>query len=163
MPIKVCWTDNGPFALCDTPAEAAELLRAVTGMEKLPTSQTPKASTERSASAGSVLPTEEQTMGKFLSELKPLHKNFLAALAHSPEGIDGERLASEVGMRARQFGAVVGAISKNAKRNNIRIAQLMLSEARFEGARRYRFFQPRALLQRHAGKIAAQQELRLAG
>jgi hypothetical protein len=160
MPITVRWAHNGPFAVCDTVAEAAEMLRLGAALE----APSPKETAKPSADKPDPPPiSEDQAMDRFLFELKPNQKNFLSALSHYPDGVKGEDLAREIGGESRQFGAVVGAISKNAKRNGIRIKQLMLSEMRFEGSRRYRFFQPKALLQRYAGKIVAQTALRLAG
>ena len=160
MPIKVCWAENGPFALCDTVAEAAELLRLGSTLDK-PSAKDPATVTRSGPEPVSL--TEDQAMERFLAELKPNQKNFLAALAPHSEGIHGDDLAQEIGMESRQYGALVSAISKNAKRNGIKIKQLMLSEMRFDGPRRFRFFQPKAVLHKYAGKIVAQQELRLAG
>jgi hypothetical protein len=142
---------------CGSASEAADL-----GIRLAEAKENTKPS-DKTSGPEAVALTEDQSMDKFLSDLKPNQRNFLAALAPHSEGIKGDALAQEIGMEGRQFGALVGAISKNAKRNGIKLSQLFLSEMRFDGPRRYRFFKPKALLQRNTGKIGAQPELRLAG
>jgi hypothetical protein len=151
MPIKVFWVEDGPFALCDSPAEAAELLRLV---EPAPTEAT--ANLRRQTAAQAPL-SEEQSMARFLAELKPNQKTFLSVLSNYEDGIVGEHISKETGLEAVQFGAIAGAISKNAKRNRIKIGQLLLSETRFEGPRRFRFFQPKPLLLKYASQLLEEQ------
>jgi hypothetical protein len=164
MPITVRW--EGLAFECGSPSEAVDLGRQLVGassLEKPSARESSKSPADKTPGPEAVALTEDQSMERFLSALKPNQRNFLAALAPHSDGIKGDELAQEIGLESRQFGALVGAVSKYAKRSGIKVNQLLLSEMRFDGPRRYRFFKPKLLLQRHAGKIGAQPELRLAG
>ena len=152
MPIKVFWNEGGPFALCDSPAEAAELL-SLSGRAD---SQGPKGTSPE------LVPlTEERAMERFLADLKPNQKTFLAALVGKhPDGTTADQIQQEIAARPKQLGAILGSLSKTAKRNDLKITQLVLSQTRFDGPRRFRFLQAKPLIMQYRGKIA-QEDLKL--
>ncbi len=158
MPFKVCLSENSPFVMCDSPEEAMALMRA---WQQADSEQPQKESAGRRNQDKTAL-TEEQAMAKFILELKPKHRTFLSVLSHHADGITGEKLAVEANLETSSFGALTSAISKNAARNQIKYKDLLLSDMRFDGSRRYRFFKPKPLLMRWAGKIVGEQ-LKLAG
>ena len=162
MPIKIYWENGVPFAVCDTVAEAAELLqvRLAIPNEKPGNRDAPAV---RSPEPVSAPLSEEQAASQFFADLKLNQRNFLIALSSHPNGVRSDDLAQEVHMETNQFGAIMSNLSKTGTRNGINMDQLIISEARFEGSRRYRFFQPGPLLQKHSAKLIAKPELRMAG
>jgi hypothetical protein len=52
------------------------------------------------------------------------------------------------------FGGILGGISKNADKYGFKTKSFVISEMRFEGARRFRHFQPGPLLLKHSTLLA---------
>jgi hypothetical protein len=80
-------------------------------------------------------------------------RKFLKALLNYPTGIEGTEFGKVCGTEPDGFGGVLGAISKQTKKVGLTIDDLVLSEARFEEERRYRWLAPMKLLLEHKGKL----------
>jgi hypothetical protein len=128
-----------------------------------PQANTDEAPTTEKARGPKPAVDEDQAIRQFVADLKPEPRRLLGALVRYPDGINGDDLARELGIATRQFGGLLGSISKNANKAGIRAKQLLVSEMRHEGPRRFRFLKPKALLLRCASKIEPQPELRIAG
>jgi hypothetical protein len=135
MPYKVFFKENGPFALADTPEEAAALLRlgTVSGIEFIKLK-------------GTILPAEQERVRAFWLGTNKNASRFLTNLLKYPEGITGERFAEEMGLAPEKFGGVLGGASKIAKKHSLKFEDFVISEMRTEGTRRYRWLCPGTLL-----------------
>jgi hypothetical protein len=141
MPIKVMFSENGPFALVDTPEEALALLKANhngTGQLAFRTA-TPAVTSD--------------SISKFFSTINENAKKFLMILAKHPDGVKGETFAQETGFAVEKFGGILGGASKIAKNSGIAFKKMVISEMRTEGAHRYRFLRPGALLVQHSPEL----------
>src|SRR5437868_6900860 len=132
MAIKVQWEADGPFAICDTTAEAMELLKHAR-------SSSNGAGTQRNKHEhlGKAQTTEDK-MDAVFSGINDKAKKLLKALLNYPQGVEGEDFGKVCGTEPAGFGGVLGGISKEAKKVHLTIDDLVLSEARFDGPRRYR-------------------------
>ena len=148
MPIKVYWQDGGPFAVCDSAQEAAELLRLSRNG-----AISPAVKINEPIRSSALESTRPPDLSKFFSKINANAKKIFSALAKHPNGITGEDFAKEVGVSSDKFGGILGGASKNAKNLHFELNQLMLSEVRVEGNRRYRFLQPTPLLVANADRI----------
>jgi hypothetical protein len=135
MPYKVFFKENGPFALADTPEEAAALLRLGAG-----------SAIDFIKMKGTILPTEQERVRAFWLETNKNASRFLTHLLNHPEGITGEKFAEEIGLAPEKFGGVLGGASKIAKKNSLKFEDFVTSEMRTEGTRRYRWLCPGSLL-----------------
>jgi hypothetical protein len=135
MPYKVFFKENGPFALADTPEEAAALLRlgTVSGIEFIKLK-------------GTILPAEQERVRAFWLETNRNASKFLVHLLNHPEGITGDKFAEEIDLTAEKFGGVLGGASKIAKKHSLKFEDFVSSEMRTEGTRRYRWLCPGPLL-----------------
>lgn len=148
MAVKVMWGPDGPYAIADTPAEALELIKAGAGSNRDGASAMPQRFPR--SEPPSDPPPEEQRVLSVFKEINERGRKLLAALVKHPEGTFGENFATEINEEPAVFGGIAGGISKIAKRNNVKMAQLYRSEMRFEGARRYRWMAPGPLLLKYA-------------
>jgi hypothetical protein len=143
MAVKVQWEADGPFAICDTPAEAMELLRQA------------RSSTNGGGSGKGRAPASKEpstdNMETMFNSVNDKGKKMLKLLLDYPQGIEGEQFSKACGIDSSGFGGVLGSLSKAARKANLNIDQFVQSEPRFEGKRRYRWFAPTKLLteQRH--------------
>ena len=143
-PYKVFFKEDGPFALADTPEEAAALMKAlgVSGPASLPI-------------VGIFPEATPDAIRKFWKELNENGKRFLSLLAQYPNGVKGERLSSELELPPEKFGGVLGGASKIARKHNLDFGQLVISEMKSEGTQRYRWLCPGPLLLRYSDEIPA--------
>ena len=147
MAIKVRWDADGPFAICDTTAEAMEMMKhghsSANGTDQ-------RSSREQSG--------EPEGMGDKIAadsqEINDKAKKLLRAIANHPQGMEaGEDLAKECGIDINGFGGTLGAVSKYAKKVGITIDRLVQSESRLDGMRKYRWFAPTKLLLEHKNRL----------
>ena len=133
MSIKVMFSENGPFALVETPEEALALLRASSnGSGHLFTTSSAAVTSD--------------SITSFFSGINENARKFLQTLAKHPSGVKGEAFAAETGFNVETFGGILGGASKIAKNNRIAFKKMVISEMKTEGARRYRFLRPGPLL-----------------
>ena len=144
MAIKVQWDQDGPFALCDTAAEAMELMKQARSHGN--------GSLSQKRDQDEPLTTDEKMVAIF-GGVNAKARTLLKALANYPTGVEGEEFAKVCGTEVVGFGGVLGAIAKQTKRVGWKLDKLVQSEARFEGERRYRWLAPTKLLLEHKGKL----------
>lgn len=135
MPYKVFFREGGPFALADTPEEAAALLRVGTNP-----------AVDFLTLAGTIIPSEPERVRSFWEDINHNARNFLIHLLNHPDGVTGDKFTEEIKLGSEKFGGVLGGASKIAKKHNISFALLVESEMRVEGTRRYRWLRPGQLL-----------------
>lgn len=141
MPIKVMFSENGPFALLETYEEALALLKANSnGSGQLNFKTNAPAVTLDSISS-------------FFSAINDNARKFLKILAKYPDGMKGEAFAEETGFAVEKFGGILGGASKIAKKHGIAFKKMVISEMRTEGAQRYRFLRPGPLLVQHSREL----------
>lgn len=150
MAVKVQWDSDGPFAICDTPAEAMELLqhaRAASNGAKRPQTEGTRSPTEDKAK------TPEDKVDAFLSCANDKGKKLLKTLLEHRSGIEGDQLSSILGIDSSGLGGITGSLSKCANKAKLNLGLILISEMRFEGSRRYRWMAPGKLLLEHAEKV----------
>ena len=142
MAIKVQWDADGPFAICDTTAEAVELLKQA----RIPGNGNGQAST------GVASQTTDEKVAAIFAGINDKARKFLRALLVNPQGVEGnETLGKLCGTDPAGFGGTIGGISKESKKVGLAIEMLVKSEVRFDEARhRYRWWAPGR--PRHAGR-----------
>lgn len=141
MPIKIMFSENGPFALVETPEEALALLKAHgNSLGQL------------SLKTGSPVPTLD-SIGNFFSAINANARKFLKLLAKHPDGVKGELFAQEAGFSVEKFGGILGGASKLAKRFGISFKKIVISEMKIEGTQRYRFLRPGPLLMQYLQEL----------
>ncbi len=135
MPYKVFFKENGPFALADTPEEAAALLRlgGGTGIDFIKLQ-------------GTIVESEQERIRSFWLEVNSNATQFLTHLLNHADGITGEKFAEEIKLVPEKFGGVLGGASKIAKRHHLDFGKIVISELRTEGTHRYRWICPGPLL-----------------
>lgn len=143
MAIKVQWDTDGPFAICDTAAEAMELMKQARSSIKGPTGPLRKSEPQ----------TMDDKMSAVFSGINEKARKLLKALLNYPSGVEADEFGKVCGTEPAGFGGVLGAISKQAKKVDLTLDKLVLSEARFEGTRRYRWLTPAKLLIEYKGKL----------
>lgn len=144
MPYKVFFKENGPFALADTPEEAAALLRLGVG-----------SAIDFVKLKGTIIPAEQERVRAFWLETNNNASRFLTNLLKYSGGITGEKFAEEVGLAPEKFGGVLGGASKIAKKHNLKFEDFVSSEMRTEGTRRYRWICPGPLLLKYKDEFKA--------
>jgi hypothetical protein len=143
MPIKVFFSENGPFALVGTLEEAAALMKMGT------------AKTIELEMVGKTGLTESESVKEFWKDINQNAKNFLSYLLIRPEGVKGDKLTEDVGVAAEKFGGILGGVSKIASRYNLALSGILVSELRTEGTQRYRWLQPGPLLLKYKQEVLA--------
>jgi hypothetical protein len=144
MAVKVQWDTDGPFAICDTVAEAAELLKQARSLSN----GTPKEKSEVP-----MIKSGEDRIDVFFANMNHKGKLLLKTLLNYPSGVEGEEFSKAVGIDSSGFGGVMGSLSKAAKKGRLTLDQFVKSEAKFEGARRYRWLAPGRLLVEHKNRV----------
>jgi len=147
MAIKVQWGPDGAFAICDTPAEAMELLK-----QPRNGSGSSREQSHAQQSQNEKL-TLEQKAGAVIEGINDKARNFLKTLLRYPQGIEGEDFGKVCGTEPAGFGGVMGGISKEAKKVGLTIDDFVESEARFEGNRRFRWLEPAEVLMEFKDKL----------
>lgn len=146
MAIRVQWDDDGPFAICDTTAEAIELLRQARASQHN--------GTHKTKPEVAVVPRRaEERVDAFLAATNDKGKLLLKSLVDYPTGVEGEEFNKVLGIDSAGLGGIMGSLSKAAKKARFSIDQFVTSEARFEGARRYRWMAPTKLLMDHMEQV----------
>jgi hypothetical protein len=147
MAIKVQWDTDGPFAICDTTAEAMELLKHA--RSSADSAGGPRHKREQPSETQ----TTDEKMAAIFSGINDKARKLLKALLNYPQGVEGDDFGKVCGTAPLGFGGVLGGISKEAKKVGLTIEKLVQSEARFEGTRRYRWLAPAKLLLEHRDKL----------
>ena len=135
MPYKVFFKENGPFALADSPEEAAALLKLGAG-----------SAVDFMTLRGTILPDEQERVRGFWMDINQNARKFLTHLLNHSEGITGEKFSEEISLASEKFGGVLGGASKIAKKHSLRFEDFVSSEMRTEGTKRYRWLCPAPLL-----------------
>jgi len=148
--IKVFVAEGGPYALVETPEEAATLLKhlGVKGPTSLPV-------------YGRSALSEDEAILKFWSGINKNAKLLLSHLMKYKDGVKGERLSEEINLPLEKFGGVLGGASKIAKKYGFSFGKIVESEMRTEGTQRYRWLCAGPLLVRYKEKIALSGLLKL--
>jgi hypothetical protein len=136
MAIRIQWGPDEPVAICDTVAEALEVLQRGSGPHRNNGKQ------QRTAPA-------QGNVAELFDEINDNAVRVLGIIANSPNGIEGQQLSDASGISLISMGGVFGGVSKLARKHNLTIERLIDSETRFEGGRRYRWFAPTDLLVQH--------------
>lgn len=144
MPFKVYMSEGGPFTVVETAEQAAQLMKLASNGHGQLSLSIPVHEPAKS--------TEEEVRN-FFSAINQNAREFLAGLARHPKGIDAAKLAEELKCDTSVFGGILGGISKNSAKNNFKVKQFVISEMRFEGARRFRHFQPGTMLVKHSSML----------
>jgi len=155
MAVRVIWQDGGPYALCDTPEEAARLLQLGSGDQGKGASANATTSAELACRE---VPDEGETMTAILTRINGNARNFLRVLLGFPGGVSGRDFETAVGIGAVKWGGTIGGISKIAKKSGVPVKKLIISEFRAEGSRRYRWLKPGPLLLKHRQKLPGKEE-----
>lgn len=147
MPIKVFWGKEGPYAIADSPSEAAELMRLASNGNK-PT-----------VGAKKHLPIEvepiepKQAFRATLKELGRETRKFLIALSNHNTGVRGPTLKEESNVDPVSFGAIMTNIAKAAQKHALKREDFLSSEVHRNGKTRERFFTPGPLLQKYGAEL----------
>ena len=145
MPLRVFMHEGGPFTEVENEEQAARLMRLFSNGHRQLTLNMPSVEAAK---------TTEDSVKEFLSSLNQNAKRFLGALAKHSKGMEAEELSAETGQKTSVFGGILGGLSKNAEKFGLKPKAFVLSEMRFEGARRFRHFQPGSLLLKHSALLA---------
>jgi ribosomal protein L22 len=144
MPFKVRLMEGGPYIEASTAQEALDLIRIASNGHALNTTRTSVAQT-------SAEPFDQQnSFRQVLGEINDRARAFLTALLRHESGVEGQEFAHELKGETTMFGGILGGISKRADNHGISIDDLVISEFKVEGARRFRFLQPGPVLRRYA-------------
>jgi hypothetical protein len=144
MPIKVYLDDHGkPYAEAESAAEAVELMKLWGGVSK----------NGIGATAQTRLFDEPSAMNKLLMELQERPKKLLKALVDFPQGTDGDKVSEVSGEPTTAFGGLLGSVSKQATKLNLKPQHIFISEMRGSGTKRIRFMQPGKLLMKYSEQL----------
>jgi hypothetical protein len=143
---KVQWDSDGkPIIACDTLAEAIELAKHGSPLN---------GTNQQSKSARAEPQTVSDQVTAVFAGVNSKAKNLLKGIANHPQGVElNESLGQECGTEPAGFGGVLGAVSKEAKKVDLTVDQLVRSEIRFDGTRRFRWLAPTKLLLEHKNKL----------
>jgi len=145
MAIRVQWETDGPFAVCDTADEALELLRQARSlsnghvMTSAGVAKLPKVASKQHAGI-------DQKIADLLQNLNERAKGLLKTLSQYPHGVESDEFSKAYGVEPSGLGGILASLSKSAKKAHMNTNQLVTSEARFEGTRRFRWIAPTKLL-----------------
>jgi hypothetical protein len=147
--VRVQWEADGPFALCDTPAEAAELLgyaRKTTNGNHRTASESPlKATTDGKSVA--------EKVAWITGKLTDKSRRLLGALAAYPQGVSAKMLSEQCGVDQESFGGTLGSVSKNAKKMDLDFEGIVRSYLKEEGDHNIRWMAPGKILLDHKNKF----------
>jgi hypothetical protein len=153
MAVKVFWGRDGPYAEAETPAEAIELIRLGSNGHRKYGSQNIQPTGD---SVPKQLPLDRGELVRRLSyELTERTKKFLLKLVSFPGGVEGPEFSEAVKEPVEAFGGILGAISKAAIKSGLNPNDLVKSEMRFEGPRRFRFLRPGEVLTEYSDRMTA--------
>jgi hypothetical protein len=149
MAIKVQWDPKtgAPFAVCETPEEAMQLLK-----HSGPSVMNGSGRHSSNAEPTKTQVTEEKIDTVF-SVLNGKAKLLLGTLLKYPSGVEGDDFGKASGIKPSGLGGVLGTISKAAKKSHLNVDQLVQSEAKFDGKRRYRWLAPTKLLVQYGDRL----------
>lgn len=141
MPLRVYMHEGGPFTEVENEEQAARLMKLF-----------PNGHRQLSLNIidADLVKTDEDKVRELFASINQNARSFLATLAKHPKGVEAEKLANETGQETSVFGGILGGLSKNAKNHELKVKSFVASEMRFEGARRFRHFQPGSLLLKHS-------------
>ncbi|MGD0008899.1 MAG: hypothetical protein ABSE93_10190 [Terriglobia bacterium] len=139
MAIKVFWGKQGPYAVADSAAEAAELMRLASFSGSRPLNK-----------AGEPL-SDEQAFSATVEKLGGDAKKFLTALAHYDGDIHSLELTKKANVGVRSLGGIMTSIVNAAVKNGLRPEDFLSSVQRKKGKNRERIFTPGKLLKKYYG------------
>ncbi len=145
MAIRIQWEGGAPVAVCDTVAEARELLQH----------PGPAANGNAPKIPGEALRVQgNEEKARNLSRLANVKsKNIMRVLLDNQGGIEGEQLSKTSGIDIAGIGGVLGSLSKAAEKSGFLKEQVVLAETRMDGRRRYRWYAPGKVLLEQRNKI----------
>lgn len=144
MPIKVFWEKDGPFAVVDSPAEAAELMRLASSNGSKPTHGAGKDVSNKVEGIN-----EDRAFRAMLKELGKDTRQFLAALVNHHNGVESSALTEATKQKSASVGAMITNLFKAATKHGLTREDILLSESKRNGAKRERIFTPGPLLQKY--------------
>ena len=141
MSLRVYMQEGGPFAEVENEEQAARLMKLFSNGHRQLALNIPEPQAIKST---------EDTVKEFFAAINQNAREFLMAVAKHPKGVEGDNLANEMNVETSVFGGILGGLSKRAEKHALKTKAFVVSEMRFEGARRYRHFQPGPLLLKHS-------------
>jgi len=111
------------------------------------------ATSARAADAASKTQSIEQKIDAVFAGINDNAKALLTALVAFPDGVESTEFGTASGINSSGFGGILGSISKVAKKSQLSVNQLVLSEARFDGKRRFRWLGPTKLLMENKDRL----------
>jgi hypothetical protein len=144
MPIKVQWDTDGPYAICDTPAEAIELMRQA----RLPGKGTHKPVTEPKPEPQKVRQNGavEDRIGALVGGINGKAQTVIRSLLDFPNGVESEEFSQACGIATAGLGGLLGSITKAAKNAHVKVTDVVQSEFRVDGKRRFKWYTPGKIL-----------------
>jgi hypothetical protein len=147
MAVRVQWETDGPFAICDTAAEAVELLRQARSTNG--TTSKAHQAPPRTASKGS-----DDKVGMVLNAINDKSKKVLVGLLNAQDGTGAEALGQSCGIDASGIGGTLGSISKAAKKAHLDLQDFVKTETRVDTEkRRTQWYTPGRLLLEHRARF----------
>ncbi len=131
MAIRIEYSGGAPVAVCDTTAEALELLKAASQQQE----------PAKAKSAGSKSDTQHAIIA-ILRDLKPTVRPLVEGLFKLGTETLAQDLETATGIKKEAFGGLFGAVSKAAKKAHVDIGQIYKTDVRFNGPTRERWYAP---------------------
>jgi hypothetical protein len=155
MAIRVQWDSDGPFAICDTTAEAIELLKQArsTSNGHAPNGSAATGSSNKPQAHNKPPVGTEQKIESVLNITTEKVRDVLKKLLEYPDGVEGDEFCKAYGVNASGLGGILTSLSKACKKSGLAFEQLVDSGVRFEGSRRYRWMAPAKLLKEYQHKL----------
>jgi hypothetical protein len=120
--IKVIYRDVE--LLCDTPEEALQVARGVSGESSGASTKKPHGDISVTGSRWTV-----SRFQSFLNQLKENQRKFLSLLVNSPDGVTDTQLRQTLGLTTNKaFGPILSGISKKAKKSGISLQDILSSD-----------------------------------
>lgn len=141
MSLRVYLHDGGPFTEVESEEQAVRLMKLFGNGHRQLALNIPESEPTRSS---------EDAVREFFATINQNARGFLATVAKHPKGVEGDNLANEMNVETSVFGGILGGISKIADKHSFKTKAFIISQMRFEGARRFRHFQPGPLLLKHS-------------
>ncbi len=144
MSLRVYAHEGGPFTEVENVEQAAQLMKLFSNGHRQLALNIPQVE---------VATNPEDSVKAFFASINQNAQGFLLALSKHPKGVEAETLSRETGQETSVFGGILGGLSKNAGKHNLKTKSVVISEMRFEGARRFRHFQPGPILLKYSAML----------
>ena len=147
MPVKVMLPDSDGYAICDTPAEALELLK-LSRVSKNGTGE-PKSDQHHTDE-----PSEEERAVAVFGEIKDNARALLIKLTSYKHWIRTDKFQEETGFQMNTYGGTIGSVTKAAKKHGFRnLSPFVISDSKMDGRVRYNFLQAGPMLLRYGDRL----------